>query len=407
MRILTFSSLFPNPAQPALGLFVAERLRQLLASGAVQARIVAPVPWFPSTHARFGKYADFARVPAGSTWEGLPVLHPRHGVIPGPGWYLTPRLMAISAARALKQLRAAGYDFDLIDAHYYYPDGVAASLLGRWFNRPVVITARGTDVNLIPRYPLARRMVLRAAQSACESIAVSKALKDAMVGIGMAEQRINVLRNGVDLARFRPLEREGLRRQLGMEGKTLLSVGNLIELKGHHLAIDALALLPQWRLVIAGRGPLQAELERRVSERGLRDRVRLVGSLGQQQLIQYYNAADALVLASSREGMPNVVLEALACGLPVIATCVGGIPEVLIDAHVGRLMQDRSASAIVVAVRSLEAEPPERAAARRHAGQFSWEATTRGQLEVFTRVLRAWHCAPGVTDNRLTGGRRA
>src|ERR1043165_6768589 len=154
LRIVTFSSLFPNPAQPGLGLFVAERLRHLLSSGAVAARIVAPVPWVPSSNARFGKYAEFAKVPAQSTSEGLRVMHPKHLIVPGPGWYLTPWWMAMSAAAALRKLRADGFDFELIDAHYYYPDGVAAALLGQWFKRPVIITARGTDVNVIPRHAL-------------------------------------------------------------------------------------------------------------------------------------------------------------------------------------------------------------------------------------------------------------
>jgi glycosyltransferase involved in cell wall biosynthesis len=406
MRIVTFSSLFPNPVQPGLGLFVAERLRQLLGSGAVEARIVAPVPWFPSTQPRFGKYAEFAKVPARSTWEGLPVLHPKHAIIPGPGWYLTPWWMALSAASSLRQLRAEAFDFELIDAHYYYPDGVAATLLGKWFKRPVVITARGTDVNLIPRHALARRMVLRASRAAAHSIAVSSALKDAMVAIGIAEQAIAVLRNGVDLARFRPLDRVGLRRQLGLAQPTLLSAGNLIELKGHHLAIAALEQLRDWQLVIAGKGALDADLKQQVSDRGLTARVRFTGALSQQHLIDYYNAADALVLASSREGMPNVVLEAMACGLPVVATAVGGIPEVL-DVRVGRLTADRSAAAIAAAVQSLAANMPERSMVRSHAEQFNWDTTTRGQLELFGRAVRTWISATGVPDNRLSGERRA
>lgn len=386
MRILTFSSLFPNPVQRNLGLFVAERLRHLLGSGAVQARVVAPVPWFPSQQPRFGKYAEFARVPAQSQWDGLPVLHPKHLVIPGPGWYLTPWLMAISALPALRQVRASGFDFDLIDAHYYYPDGVAAAWLGRWLQRPVVITARGTDVNLIPRYALARRMVLGASRRAAASIAVSKALKQAMVEIGMPAEHITVLRNGVDLARFRPLEREAVRAQLGMQGKVLLSAGYLVERKGHHLVIEALRALPDWQLVIAGGGELEAQLKQQVTQQGLSARVRFVGALSQAQLVEYYNVADALVLASSREGMPNVVLEALACGLPVIATALWGTPEVVSEPLVGRLIE-RTAAAIVAAVRSLDVDMPARSVVRSYAEQFHWDATTHGQLEVFTRAV--------------------
>jgi len=396
MRIVTFSSLFPNPVQPGQGLFVAERLRQALKGGAVQARVVAPVPWFPGTHPRFGRYAEFAKVPAQSTWEGLTVLHPKHAVIPGPGWYLTPRSMALAAAAALRRLRAEGFDFEMIDAHYYFPDGVAAALLGKWFKRPVVITALGTDVNLIPRHVLARRMVVSTSQAAAHSIAVSAALKDAMVAIGIAEQSVSVLRNGVDLARFRLLDRAALRRQLGLQQSTLLSAGNLIELKGHHLVIEALERLPEWQLVIAGQGALAADLKCQVAERGLEGRVRFAGALSQQHLIEYYNAADALVLASSREGMPNVVLEAMACGLPVVATSVGGIPEVL-DATVGRLIAERSAPAIAAAVLSLADDMPRRSMVRRHAEQFNWDAPIRGQLELFERVMRAWISANGCT----------
>lgn len=390
MRVVTFSSLFPNPEQPCHGLFVAERLRQAMKGGAVQARVVAPVPWFPGKHPRFGKYAEFAKVPAQSTWEGLTVLHPKHAVIPGPGWYLTPRSMALAAAAALRRLRAEGFDFEMIDAHYYFPDGVAAALLGKWFKRPVVITALGTDVNVIPRYDLARRMVVNTSQAAAHSVAVSAALKDAMVAIGIAEQSVSVLRNGVDLTRFRLLDRAALRQQLGLERPTLLSAGNLIELKGHHLVIEALERLPEWQLVIAGKGALDADLKGQVAERGLEDRVRFTGALSQHHLIEYYNAADALVLASSREGMPNVVLEAMACGLPVVATCVGGIPEVL-NARVGRLITERSALAIAAAVSSLADDMPKRSLVRCHAEQFNWEAPIRGQLELWAATIKTLH----------------
>jgi glycosyltransferase involved in cell wall biosynthesis len=248
-------------------------------------------------------------------------------------------------------------------------------------------------------------MVLRAAQRAAASIAVSAALKDVMVGCGMAAPRITVLRNGVDLARFRVLDHAALRHRLGLEQPTLLSAGNLIELKGHHLVIDALPSLPNWRLVIAGTGALEAALKQQVAQRGLTDRVRFTGALSQQHLIEYYNAADALVLASSREGMPNVVLEALACGLPVIATAVGGVPEIL-GAGAGQLIE-RSVPAIVAAVQRLAADPPARAQVREHAEQFDWEATTRGQLELFGRAARTWAGAPGMPGNTLSGERRA
>lgn len=393
LRILTFSSLFPNPALPFHGVFVAERLRHLLASGEVESRVIAPVPWFPANHPLFGLYARFAQIPRSSYWQGTSVLHPRHFVIPGPGWYATPHLMAFALRDALRTVQREGWDFQAIDAHYYYPDGVAAALLGRWIGRPVVITARGTDVNLIPRHPLARRMILWAERHSAASIAVSQALKNLMVGFGIPGERITVLRNGVDTQRFRPIDRLAARRRIQIEGKVLLSVGNLIELKGHHLVIEALGALPGWTLVVIGDGEHGSQLRAKARAAGCADRVRFLGRMPQNDLVDHYNAADALVLASSREGLPNVVLEAMACGTPVVATCVGGTPEVMREPETGRLVRERTAEALVAAIRDLEAHPPDRGLIRKHAEAFAWDETTRGQVALFRRVI----------EERLTG----
>ena len=386
-RILTLSSLFPNPEMPYHGVFVAERLRHLLASGAVESRVVAPVPWFPSDHRAFGRYAAFSRIPRSSIWQGRAVLHPRYLSVPGPGWYATPLLMAAALRGVLRRLQRDGWDFQAIDAHYYYPDGVAAALLGRWVGRPVVITARGTDVNFIPRYPLARRMILWAERNSAASIAVSQELKDRMVGFGAPGERITVLRNGVDVDGFTPGDRESARQRLRIEGPTLLSVGHLIERKGHHIVIDAVGVLPSHTLLIIGDGEAEPWLRARVLAAGCADRVRFLRAMPRTELVDYYTAADALVLASSREGLPNVVLEAMACGTPVVATCVGGTPEVMCEPYTGRLVRERTADALAAAIRDLEAHPPNRTLVRQHAESFSWRETTRGQIALFQRII--------------------
>ncbi|MCI0430956.1 MAG: glycosyltransferase [Rhodospirillales bacterium] len=387
IRILTFSSLFPNPEQPRHGLFVAERLRHLLATGAVETEIVAPVPWFPSRHSIFGRYANSARVPAESLWEGRRVLHPRHLVVPGPGWYLTPLLMARGARAAVARLLREGQGFDLIDAHYYYPDGIAAALLGRSLRKPVVITARGTDVALIPTHALARRWILWAARASAASVAVSAGLRDRMAAIGIDPASITVLRNGVDLDRFRPIDRQAARRRIGVDGRVLLSVGHLINRKGHDLVIVALAKLPGWSLLIVGEGPLRDRLQRRAAAASCADRVRLVGGVPQEELIDYYNAADILVLASSREGMANVLLEAAACGTPIVATRAEGSAEVVLEPEVGRLLPERSPEAIVAAVRDLETRPCDREQIRDQARRLGWEPTVAGLIALYRRVL--------------------
>jgi glycosyltransferase involved in cell wall biosynthesis len=253
----------------------------------------------------------------------------------------------------------------------------------------VVITARGTDVNLIPDYPLPRRAILWAARRAAGIVAVAGALRDRLVALGISRERIEVLRNGVDLKLFRPVDRASSRSRLGFKRTTLLSVGNLLPLKGHDLAIRALPLLPETALVIIGDGPERAALGALVAELRLDDRVSFVGTLTQEDLREYYGSADALVLASSREGWPNVLLESMACGTPAIASRVGGTSEVVAVPEAGALMTERTPEALAQAVRDLLARNPDRDATRRFAEGFDWSTTTAGQLDLFARILSA------------------
>jgi glycosyltransferase involved in cell wall biosynthesis len=386
MRILTFSTLFPNREMPRHGIFVAERLKHLLASGRIEAAVMAPVPWFPFESERFGAYSTFARVPREEEFEECAVLHPRYPVIPKIGMSLAPVLLAKASYRALQRLPDNIKRFDVIDAHYCYPDGVAASLLGKWLNKPVIITSRGTDLNLIPKFRLPRRQIQWAIEQATALVTVSDALRQRLLDLGARPEKISVLRNGVDLEIFRPLDRPSLKKELGMRGRTLLSVGNLVELKGHDIAIDALREMPETELVIVGAGPFREQLESRARRRRVSDRVRFTGTLSRTELVRYYNAADCLVLCSSREGMPNVILESLACGTPVVATAVGGIPEVVTDQAPGVLMEERSPAYLVAAIDKLFAHYPEARATRAYAEQFGWAPTVNGLLTLLERA---------------------
>jgi teichuronic acid biosynthesis glycosyltransferase TuaC len=386
MRIVAFSTLYPNAARPNHGLFVEARLRHLVASGRVEAKVIAPVPWFPFTHPRFGAYAQHARAPHEEMRHGLEVFHPRYPVIPKVGMTVAPFLLAHAAGRAFERLRT-GYEFDLIDAHYFYPDGVAAIMLGQRLGKPVVITARGNDLSLVPRYRLPRRMIAWAAGRAAGLITVCQALQEALVEIGVPAERVTVLRNGVDLTLFQPVDRERFRRQLGFTRLTLLSVGHLIPRKSHDLPIRALPLLPDCDLVVVGQGPQRAALEALARRLRVAERVRFAGVVDQEELKHYYGAADALVLASSREGWANVLLESMACGTPVVASNVWGNPEVVAAPEAGVLMAERTPEALARSVRDLFAKGPDRSATRRYAEGFSWSATTDGQLALFERIL--------------------
>lgn len=382
-HILTLTGLYPSTARPRHGIFVEERLRHLVAASGITASVVAPVPWFPFTSRRFGEYADFARTPRTDIRHGLEVRYPRYLAIPKVGMSLAPFLMALALLPVVRRLRRQHPDLALIDSHFLYPDGVAACLLGRWLRIPVLMTARGSDVNLYPKYAVPRALIRWAVRNAARVVTVSDALRDGLLALAADPAKVVTLRNGVDLQRFRPGDRQAARSRLGLTGPTALSVGNLLELKGHHLLIEALPQLPGVTAVIAGEGPMRTALEHLARERGVADRVRLPGNLPQDELIGCYNAADMLVLASSREGMPNVVLESLACGTPVVATAVGGIPELIESDESGRLLAERSAAAIAGAVKGLLASPPDRVRVAAQGARFSWDPT----IEQLRRVI--------------------
>jgi teichuronic acid biosynthesis glycosyltransferase TuaC len=389
INVLTLSSLYPNRDMPQHGIFVENRLRRLVDSGEVASLVIAPVPWFPSADRRFGRYATFARVPQEEMRHGIAVLHPRYALIPKLGMASAPALMYASLRGCLERVLRERFRFDLIDAHYLYPDGVAAVMLAERLGKPAVITARGTDVNLIADFRLPRRWMRWAADRAAGIVAVSEALRARLVDLGIAAGRIRVLRNGVDLDLFAPRDRDAARRELGlwMERPVVLAVGQLVAAKAFELVIRAVAPVPKAILLIVGDGPEAAALRRLAEHTGVASRVRFLGAMPQERLPAVYNAADVLVLASSREGFPNVLLEALACGTPAIATTVGGTPEILASPVAGRLVEERSAEALSAALRDLLADPPPRAAVRAYAERFGWRQTTARQLRLFKSVL--------------------
>jgi glycosyltransferase involved in cell wall biosynthesis len=387
IRLLTFSTLFPNAARPNHGVFVENRLRHLIASGAATSTVVAPVPWFPSTASWFGDWARHASAPRSEQRNGLTVLHPRYPVLPRIGMSAAPWLLFRALLPVLRTLHARE-QFDAIDAHYVYPDGVAAVWLGQRLGLPVVITARGTDVTLIPNYAVPRRLIQSAIQGAAALISVSAALKQGLVALGASPDKVTALRNGVDTALFRPpADRAAARRALGLRGPTLISVGLLIERKGHHLVIEAMRKLPDMDLLIVGEGPERARLAGLIAQYGLADRVRLLGPRPHAELPSLYGAADALVLASSREGWANVLLEAMACGTPAVASNIPGNPEVVQEPAAGVIVGANTPDGIALAVQGLFAAMPARAATRAYAEQFGWDATTAGQLAVFRQVI--------------------
>lgn len=374
LRVLTFTTLYPNAEMPNHGVFVENRLRETVSAHPLHATVLAPVPYFPSKSPRFGRFARFARVPYSEERHGIQVFHPRYAVLPKIGQSSAPWFLYRAARAACRRLGFDKNTIDVIDAHYFYPDGVAAAWLARDLGLPFVVTARGSDVNFIARDPLCRKRIVQAAEQATTVIAVADALKQRMVELGIAASKILVVRNGVDLKRFSQVNREAARRRHNLTGFATITVGNLVPLKGHALIVEAMTSMADCTLLIAGNGPLRSELEAKISALGLEGRVRLLGEVPHAQLAELYSAADCSILMSEREGWPNVLLESMACGTPALATTVGGTPEIVTQPEAGILLRERSAAALVEALRKLRANPPDRIATRRYAEGFGWDA---------------------------------
>lgn len=343
MRVLSFTSLFPNAVQPILGVFVYQRLAHVAKGNSNLIHVVAPVPYFPSCLKGL-RWSRIAEVPRREKIGSLVVYHPRYLLLPGISMPLHGWLMYAGSRRLVQSLHER-IKFDCIDAHYVYPDGFAAVLLGRLLNLPVFVSARGTDINQFPSFPTIRPLIKWTLREATGIIAVSHALKAAMVQLGVPAEKISVIGNGVDVQRFGLLERTEARQSLGLrkDVEALISVASLVPAKGHRSLISAFGQIasqhPKLNLYLIGDGPLHSELEGLIQEKSLVGRVSLVGSKRNEELKLWYNAANLSCLVSVREGWPNVLLESMACGTPVLATDVGGVREVILSEEFGVIVK--------------------------------------------------------------------
>lgn len=396
MKILVFTSLYPNNMRPTHGVFVKERMTAVSRLPGWQVTVVAPVPYFPPL--RLGRRWLYSQVARKEMIEGVEVHHPRYLMIPKVAMALHGPLMFLSLWRFVRNLHRERC-FDLIDAHYVYPDGFAGVCLGRALGLPVVVSARGTDVNLFARFPLIRAYLSHTLRRAHMSIAVCQALKKAMVELGVPADKVVVVPNGVDERKFFPLPKEEARAKLGLPaGAIILSVGHLIPRKGFDSVIRALSLLRERnrrdaQLIIVGEGQERHRLIELARSLGLADNVRLVGGIPHEHLGTWYSAADVFCLASSREGWPNVVLESMACGTPVVATAVWGTPEVVTSREVGLLVEANESAIAGTLAYALE-KPWNRKAIVEYAREHSWDRVAASVERVMVSVLQERNRAP-------------
>lgn len=401
MQVLSITTMFPNPRMPVHAQFVKQRLDAL--SRHVNLTVVSPIPWFPFEKL-IPRYRNRSAVPYTLIDNPYPVFYPKFLSVPVILKPLDGFFLALSVLLFLRK-HALTQRFHLLDCHLAFPEGFAGSLLSRFCKIPYVVTLRGHDINDLHRFPVRKRQVVYALRHCQRYFGVAQALVDGAVKMGAPAEKGFRSANGVNSQRFRPDDRREARRKLGLSitGRYFLSVSHLVPRKGLPLLIEALAHLrpsyPDLRYIIVGKGGEEGDSEpglRRLAESlGVADALVWAGAVLNENLHTYYSAADLFCLASEKEGWPNVVLEALACGTPVVAAATWGVPEILTSPDLGLLVKDRTPEAYSTAIgRALE-NRWDRESIREYAASRSWEKVADDLAVQFREVLATSKNASG------------
>jgi glycosyltransferase involved in cell wall biosynthesis len=395
-NILAVSFLFPNRVHRGYGTFVLSRLKAVQAFCNV--RVIAPVQWYPFIDRLKGGRA-VSGIPAHEEIEGLEVFHPRFAIIPRYLKWIDALSYwwAASGVAALLR-RQQSYEYDLVDVHWTYPDIVAGYLLARRGGRKFIVTIRGNEALYDEELSVRRWLVATLLRRADFVVTLSAELRDKVIALGVAPHKTRVVLNGVDPVRFHYLERDSCRQRLGLplSGRVLLSVGRLTQRKGHHELIRILPALirqaPTSLYLIGGVNREEdygAVLRRMILELGLEAHVHIVESVPQAQLALWYGAADLFCLATMSEGCPNVILESLACGTPVVATTAGAVGDIITQGEDGYLVPREELAGLGDTVRSaLEREWDRRGIAARME-RHGWSACAGQVVEIYRTVLQA------------------
>ncbi len=370
LRVLAITKIFPNAAEPLAAPFNRQQFAALREH--CDLTILATIPWFPGAGllSKWSTAGKLAKVPRRERIHGMDVMHPRTLFVPKLAMATWGPLYAASIAPSLARYRNK---VDVVLGTWAYPDGFAAVVAARLLGVPCVVKLHGSDINLVAKEPGPRKLTSWALPKAARVVAVSRALADEVVAMGVDRDRVAIVMNGVDGELFKPNDRAAARRELGLGDEPIaVYVGNLKPEKG---VLDlgkawpsVVRHVPNATLLVVGDGPLKGDLEamtkplgeRSGSEGGpltsmTRGRVRLIGRQPLEKVPVYMAAADLLVLPSHSEGTPNVVLEALASGRRVVATSVGGVPDLITSRTLGTLVPphdpDALADALVIALR--------------------------------------------------------
>jgi glycosyltransferase involved in cell wall biosynthesis len=375
VRVLAVTKIFPNAAEPLSAPFNRQQFAALAEQCDLE--ILATIPWFPGAGlvSRWSSAGKLASVPRVETIAGLTVRHPRTLFVPRLAHGTWGPLYAASIAPVAARYRGK---VDVVLGSWAYPDGFAAVVASRLIGVPCVVKLHGSDINVIAKLPGPRRMTAWALTRAARVVAVSRALADEVVALGVSRERVAIVMNGIDAELFHPRDRAAARAELGLPaGPLAVYIGNLKPEKGVLDLARAWQHVPGATLAIVGGGPARAELEAAVGPT-----VRVVGPQPLASIPTWLAACDVLVLPSHNEGTPNVVLEALACGRRVVATSVGGIPDLITSPLLGTLVPAHDEAQLACALTDALATPYDPTEVARLGARGGWKASATALHDV-------------------------
>ena len=379
-RITVVSNLYPNCNEANRGLFIRQLVERL--AGEFEVSVICPIPWKPSFLIK-----NDQRIPKQDIINGIKVEYPRHLVIPKMMRFSYGWLMYLSLLPLLKRQHKHSH-IDLISAHWIYPDAFAATKAAKKLRLPIVVHALGCDINEYSKYWL-RKIQISDALKASDLVVVKSrdlALKSEI--LGAPANNIRTIMNGVDRDKFYPDSMSCARNELGLSKseKYLLFVGNLQVEKGLIYLLKALPLVTEvdFKLLVIGDGPQAQMMHQLVNALAINEQVSFLGAVEHDQIPRYLNAVDALCLPSLREGCPNIVLEALSCGTPVIASNVGAVPDMITDESKGDIVEPENSAAIAASI------PRVLALKEANIVQFewqSWDDNAQAITDIFNELI--------------------
>lgn len=393
--LAVLSTLFPSAAEPVAGVFIKERMFRVARHLPIV--VIAPQPWFPLQGLLRRWKPTYRPEKEALEWmDGIRVLRPRFFALPGLLRRLDGLSIALSVRPLLRRLKRDG-EADILDVHFGFPEGHAGYLLSRWLGLPLLITLRGKEERMRRQGVFARRMAA-GLRHADKVIGVSSALRQVGIELGARESDAVLIGNGIDLEKFSPIARDQARARLRIppDAKVMVSVGSLVERKGFHRVIECMPALLEMHpslhfLIVGGPGPegdFSATLQAMTRELSLQSRVHFTGPMSPGDLYLPLSAADVFVLATRYEGWANVLLEAMACRLPVVATDVGGNAEVVCRDELGALVPFGDSAALARAIDGALRRNWNRDAIRAYANDNTWDLRIDQLLALLHEVHR-------------------